>query len=89
MTPTLPARARNCLLYLSWVWHWLINMIDKISIPPASTPMCDEARAIHSFKQRVAHYRACMDPRCQARLEATRVIAVALAKAVRQNFRSR
>jgi hypothetical protein len=52
------------------------EQMAKTSIPPASTPMCDEARAIHVFKLRLAHYRTCPDPRCRARLEACRTMAL-------------
>lgn len=34
---------------------------------PASTPMCDIARAIEYIRPRLAHYRTCSDPRCAAR----------------------
>lgn len=43
---------------------------SRVSIPPASTPMCDKARAIHDFPKRLQHYKTCTDPRCRTRIAA-------------------
>lgn len=54
------------------------------SIPPPTTPMCDEARKIYDFKLRLQHYRACWDPRCQARSTAARNLAAVLVKSLKR-----
>lgn len=46
---------------------------------PATTPMCDVARSIPEFKQRLKHYRTCSDPRCQARAKAATELGAAIA----------
>lgn len=54
----------------------------KPSVSPGTTPMCDVARGIHNFNLRLSHYRACKDPRCQARNLAANDIAVKLCKGI-------
>lgn len=59
-------------------------MKEKQSTPLPTTPMCDEARVIPFFSKRLQHYRACTDPRCQARASKAVELGQALAKGMRR-----
>jgi hypothetical protein len=52
--------------------------------PPQSTPMCDEARKIHDFKERLRHYHCCDDERCVARSAAARILALAIGGSIKK-----
>lgn len=56
------------------------HMTTTKSTPPATTPMCDEARKIDTLKARVRHYRTCQDERCQERARVTNELSAAIAK---------
>lgn len=55
-------------------------MRGRLSTPKATTPMCDEARALPTLGLRLRHYRACSDSRCQERERQSRELAKAIAK---------
>lgn len=63
----------------SYAKQYEINLtIVNISTP--RVPVCDVAKSMHDFKQRLVHYRTCSDPRCQARAAAATDLGSKLAK---------
>ena len=55
----------------------------RVGDPPLTTPMCDEAREINRLADRLRHYRACKDPRCQLRASAAMALGGQLARAMK------